>query len=119
MDDPTRTGIAVYLNDRRKVSLPEVSDCFEAMPAEDVYRKRGVLWMDSGLSTHGRVYGYQRVKITETQQTSKGVRVSYSGAVSSGIVMVGPNTFYRLSDSDKLADLVRQHGQALTGINDT
>ena len=75
--------------------------------------------MDSGLSTHGRVYGYQRVKITGVQQTPRGVLVSYSGAVSSGIKMAGPNTFYRLSDSDKLADLVRQHGHALTRINDT
>ena len=120
--DATGTGLVIHYHKWRNVEVREVHDCFEALP-EDAFagvKKGDILWKSSELYAHsvGKVYGYERIKITSVRQTDHETEVDYTGNIVSGVSTLEPHTFFILADADGLAALVEEHGNKITHLHD-
>lgn len=112
--DPTQTGLAIYYNEWRDFDVNGVRGCFEPIPDRD-FRKvevGDVLWKqcEPNVGSAGKVYGYQRIAVTGVHKTDRRVQVDHRDGMST----LSPDGFYRLSNADELAALVRRHGDKIT-----
>lgn len=120
--DPTGTGLAIHYNKWRGVEIREIHNCFEALPEEAFagVKKGDVLWQISEPYAHsaGKVYGYERIEVTNIRQTDHGIQVDYCGSVTNGRSTLKPRRLFTLSDTDGLAALVKEHGHKITHVHD-
>ena len=120
--DPTGTGRVIYYNMWREVEIKEVHDCFKAL-SKDAFAEvkvGDVLWQSSEPYAYsaGKVYGYDKIEVVEVRPTNNGIQVYYGGPFARGMFILGRGAFYKLTDEEGLAALVKEHGHKITHLHD-
>lgn len=123
----TLTGVErlVYRNGNEIIPQWRPSDYFTPVDVEELraLTSGDSLWADVELDpVRGNVRGYERMRITCVQSDPKHscVHVGFESSVLSGETSITEGNiegYFRLTDKNGLANLVREHGRLITHID--
>ncbi len=110
-----KVGHIFYYNQWNGIRLPEIAECFTAMPTKAVTKLKvgAEVWRDlEPYHPNGKVYGYSRLIITRRQK--KGRAFEYEGLGVRGGFSSEYGKIFRLTNPRHLGSLVREYGSRIT-----
>lgn len=108
-----------HYNRWRGVEVPEIHACFtELTTTEKKKLKKGErIWLDlEPYHLNGKVYGYSGVEIKRKQVSGRYLGYIFESPQHAGGFSVAYKAIWKLTDEQKLEELVKLHGDQITQV---